>query len=96
MQSLRAWVLAIVGAASLGACGASRSNSEPPQSEGSAQASPDGGMMLPPPPPPSKKGIIVPSDTGIGAAGEPSGIPSNTGTAGRAVGPSVGNPGGSN
>jgi hypothetical protein len=79
----RGWLLlALVGVAAP-ACGAPRT--QPPLTAASEEP-PDGG--LPEPPASKKKGIILPSDTGLGAG--PSGATSYTGTNGTAVGPTLG------
>lgn len=78
---------AVVAAALVAACGPAQSNGHSPRTAGSTSTSSDAG--LPQPKPSSQKGIIVPSDTGIGAG--PPGSPSDTGTSGRAAGPNLGN-----
>jgi hypothetical protein len=69
------------------ACGSTSSSAPPPRA--AAPVSPDGG--LPPPPPSHTKGVFVPSDTGLGA--QPAGSGPTTGTEGRSMGPTLGNPG---
>jgi hypothetical protein len=85
-------VIAGLGAAGTilpSACGRSQSNARTPETAGAIAETADGG--LPDPAKSSKHGVIVPSDTGIGAM--PSGSASSTGTSGRATTPVFGNPG---
>ena len=70
-----------------GACGSSTSTAPPPRA--AVPVTTDGG--LPPPAPSVKKGLIVPSDTGLGSA--PTGTGTSTGTEGRTMPPSLGSPG---
>jgi hypothetical protein len=97
MKSCRAWLLAVIGVSGLAGCGpSSQSNALPAQSAGSPgtiEAVPDGGSL--PSSPASRKGVLVPSDTGMGAS-DSSGMKTNTGTNGPAVGPTLGNPSGGN
>jgi len=59
----------------------------PPREPASSQAEP-----VPPPSP--RRGVVMPTDTGMSAG--PTGTTSNTGTAGPAVGPTVGSAGAPN
>lgn len=58
------------------------------------QSPPPAGASEPLPPPSQKKGVVVPADVKLG--GGPSDSTSNTGTAGPAVGPSIGTSSGPN
>ncbi|MES1172530.1 MAG: hypothetical protein ABUL77_04785 [Bacteroidota bacterium] len=79
--------VALAGAFVLG-CGPSASSSAQPRTAVSSESDPDAGHPLPKPS--SRKGIIVPSDTGIGVA--PPGIGNSTGTSGgKTAGPGMGN-----
>jgi hypothetical protein len=77
--------LALLALATSLGCGA-RSGA-PPQTPTVADVPTDGG--LPPPPPSKKRGVIVPSDVGMGAG--TSGPTSNSGTT-PAVSPPLGGP----
>jgi hypothetical protein len=77
------WLLLTLVGVTAPACGAPRT--QPPLTAASEET-PDGG--LPATPPSKKKGVIMPSDTGLGAG--PSGATSYTGTNGNAVGPTLG------
>jgi hypothetical protein len=85
------WLIAAVlwVVATLPACGGTQSNAEPPRAPAAVSAAPDAGL---PAPVPSRRGVIVPSDTGMGSM--PSGPGPTTGTAGRGTSPMIGNPGG--
>jgi hypothetical protein len=69
------------------ACGSTASSAPPPRV--AAPVAPDGG--LPPPASAKTKGLFVPSDTGLGA--QPTGSGPSTGTEGRSMAPTLGNPG---
>lgn len=76
-----------VGLSFLG-CGPTRSNAPPPQAP-RAEIAADGGLPAPARSP--AKGVIVPSDTGVGAT--PAGSGTTTGTAGGGtVDKAIGNP----
>ena len=68
-------------------CAGSASSSAPPRN--AAPVAPDGG--LPAPAPSTAKSVIVPSDTGLGRS--PTGSGTSTGTDGRTMPPTLGNPG---
>ena len=84
-RSSSRWLLAIAGAALLGACGPARVNEPPPQNPGSSQPSADGGLPVVPL---TRRGVIVPSDVNMspGASGT---MPTTTPTTGAASGPTV-------
>jgi hypothetical protein len=90
MRSFSARLLAIVAGTWLLACGPPRTTSAP-RSPANAPLPDDAG--LPPPPPSARRGVIVPSDTGLGA--QPPGSAPATGTSGGSVGPTLGNGSGS-
>ena len=73
----------------LPACRGAQSNAQPPQTPAAVSSAPDAGL---PAPAPSRRGVMMPSDTGIGAM--PSGTGPTTGTAGRSTSPMIGNSGG--
>jgi hypothetical protein len=80
-------ILVIAGAAGLAACGPPRSTGPAPESANSAQPSaPDAGLAAVAP---TRRGLMVPSDTGMGAGS--TGSTTTTGTNGKAVGPTLGN-----
>jgi hypothetical protein len=87
----RGLFLGIAGAMFLAcACSPAPSSTAPPQTAGSAPVAgeADAGLAVIAP---TRKGIMVPSDTGIGAG--PPGGGSTTGTNGKALGPTMGNQG---
>jgi hypothetical protein len=69
------------------ACGSTTSSAPPARAAGPIPA--DGGFF--PPEPSHAKGIFVPADTGLGS--QPTGAGQSTGTAGRTMAPTLGNPG---
>ncbi|HXJ22957.1 MAG TPA: hypothetical protein VMT03_22250 [Polyangia bacterium] len=73
-----------IAAAALLAGALSCATSPPPP----AQASSPVDAAEPVPPRSSRRGVVMPSDTALGAG--PTGATSNTGTAGPAVGPTIG------
>jgi hypothetical protein len=81
----RLLILGLVGMLAGPACG-TRAGA-PPRSASASEPAPDGG--LPPPPRSTKKGVIVPSDMGLGQG--PSGLTSTSGTA-PAESPVLGSP----
>jgi hypothetical protein len=89
-----ALIVLAVAAASLIACGTVGSTDRPPESQNGASTWSDAGVPRPIPPASTRRGVIVPSDTGLGAT--PSGSASVTGTSGGAVGPTFGSPNGNN
>jgi hypothetical protein len=83
----------VLSVAGLVACRTGGYNTPPPRT---VTSPPPGGVPESemPPTTSTRKGVMVPSDTGIG--GGPPGVPNNTGTNGRAVGPTLGSPGNGN
>jgi hypothetical protein len=87
-------MVCVLGAALPSACGPPRSSGPAPQTPASPPISSASDAGLPDPAPSSRHGVIVPGDTGMGAA--PSGSAPATGTNGNAIGPTLGTPSGGN
>ena len=83
-------IVVAIGAALLGACGTPGSTVRPPEPQNSALPWSDAGVPPPLPSTSTRRGVIVPSDTGLGST--PSGSFPVTGTSGGAVGPTLGSP----
>jgi hypothetical protein len=81
-------LLTLLAADTVLACGPARSSGPDPRSSASSSLAPDGG--LPTPAPSTKRGLIVPSDTGLGS--QPTGSGPSTGTNGGRMDPGLASP----